>query len=68
LAARLALAAGVDRALGRPFDLGRIALLPLRDGLSFAIWVVGLARGTVMWQGRRYRMRPDGSMMDASRG
>ena len=32
--------------------------LPLRDAFSFAIWGAGLARGTVTWQGRRYRMRP----------
>jgi ceramide glucosyltransferase len=33
--------------------------------LSFAIWGLGLARGTVTWQGRRFRMRRDGSMVDA---
>jgi ceramide glucosyltransferase len=43
----------------------RLALLPLRDVLSFAIWGAGLARGTVTWQGRRFRMRPDGSMVEA---
>jgi ceramide glucosyltransferase len=65
LAARLALALRVDRALGRAPSAGRLALLPLRDALSFAIWGAGLARGTVTWQGRRYRMRRDGSMVEA---
>ncbi|MDO9711838.1 bacteriohopanetetrol glucosamine biosynthesis glycosyltransferase HpnI [Paracraurococcus lichenis] len=64
-AARLALAVRVDRALRRRLSPGRLALLPLRDALSFAIWGLGLARGTVTWQGRRYRMRPDGSMVEA---
>lgn len=65
LAARAALAIRVDRALGRGLSLGRLALLPLRDALSFAIWGLGLARGTVTWRGRRYRMRRDGSMVEA---
>jgi ceramide glucosyltransferase len=69
LAARLALAVRVDLALERGVSprqaLGRLVLLPLRDLLSFAIWGAGLARGTVTWQGRRYRMRPDGSMVEA---
>lgn len=69
LAARLALAGTVDRALGRRLSAGRLALLPLRDALSFGIWVAGLARrGTVLWQGRRYRMRPDGTMVEATPG
>ncbi|WP_431272463.1 glycosyltransferase [Dankookia sp. P2] len=65
LVARLALAIRVDRALRRCLNPGRLALLPLRDALSFAIWGLGLARGTVTWQGRRFRMRPDGSMVEA---
>lgn len=79
-AARLALAVRVDLALaphragmgeawpfgrGPGFSAARLALLPMRDLLSFAIWAAGLARGTVTWQGRRYRMRPDGSMVEA---
>jgi ceramide glucosyltransferase len=63
--ARLALALRVDQALQRRLSPARLALLPLRDGLSFAIWAFGLARGTVTWQGRRYRMRPDGTMVSA---
>lgn len=67
LAARLALAVMVDRALGHPVAAARLAFLPLRDLLSFAIWVAGLARGSVVWQGRRYRMHPDGRMAEAGR-
>ncbi|MBK1656974.1 bacteriohopanetetrol glucosamine biosynthesis glycosyltransferase HpnI [Paracraurococcus ruber] len=63
--ARLALALTVDRALRRRRSIGRLVLLPLRDAVSFAIWAAGLARGTVTWQGRRYRMRRDGSMVEA---
>lgn len=65
LLARAGIALVVDRVLGKPWRLARILLLPLRDLLSFAIWGAGLARGTVTWQGRRYRMRPDGSMVEA---
>lgn len=65
LLARLSLAVTVDRAFRIPGSLARVVLLPLRDGLSFTIWAAGLARGTVVWQGRRYRMRPDGSMVEA---
>lgn len=68
LAARLALAVTVDRALlGRPLAPGRLALLPMRDSLSFGIWAAGLARGTVVWQGRRYRMDPEGRMAEVGR-
>jgi ceramide glucosyltransferase len=65
LAARLGLGVAVDWALGRRLALDRFLLLPLRDLLSFAIWAAGLARGTVVWQGRRYRMDRDGRMAEA---
>lgn len=68
LAARLWLALTVDGVLGRPWRMGRLALLPLRDVISFAIWGVGLARGTVTWQGQRYRMDRDGRMAEARVG
>ena len=56
----------MDRALGRRPAMRRLALLPLRDALSFGIWVAGLARGTVTWGGRRYRMDRDGRMTEAA--
>jgi ceramide glucosyltransferase len=68
LAGRVGLALAVDRALGRGVRPGHLMLLPLRDLLSFAIWAAGLARGTVVWQGRRYRMRRDGTMIEAATG
>ncbi len=68
LAARLSLALTVDRVLGRPWRMGRLALLPLRDLLSFAIWGLGLARGAVTWHGQRYRMDREGRMAEARVG
>ncbi len=65
LAGRCWLAWSIDQLLCISATRGRILLLPLRDCLSFAIWASGLARGTVTWQGRRYRMRRDGSMTEA---
>lgn len=68
LFARLGLAAAVDSATGATAKLGRLALLPLRDLLSFAIWAAGLARSSVVWGGRRYRLRRDGSMVELRSG
>lgn len=68
LAARLWLVITVDRGLlARRLSARRLALLPLRDSLGLAIWLGGLARGTVLWQGRRYRMDPDGRMVEVGR-
>jgi ceramide glucosyltransferase len=64
LLARLGLAIVVDRATGAARGLRRVALLPLRDLLSFAIWAAGLVRSPVVWGGRRYRLRRDGSMIE----
>jgi ceramide glucosyltransferase len=65
LLARLGLAAAVDGPTGTAGGgFGRLALLPLRDLLSFAIWAAGLARSSVEWGGRRYRLRRDGSMVE----
>ncbi len=65
LAARLALAAGVDGALGRPPSLRRWATLPFRDLLSAAIWATAFLSGRVDWQGRRYALTPAGRMTEA---
>ncbi|MFL1461705.1 bacteriohopanetetrol glucosamine biosynthesis glycosyltransferase HpnI [Roseococcus sp. DSY-14] len=64
-AARLALAAGVDGALGRPPSLRRWAALPIRDLLSFAVWATAWGSGRVDWQGRRYALTPAGRMTEA---
>lgn len=68
LLARCGLAVAVDRATGAAGGPGRLALLPLRDLLSFAIWATGLARSSVVWGGRRYRLRRDGSMVELRPG
>jgi len=68
LLARFGLAAVVDQATGAASRPGRFALLPLRDLLSFAIWAAGLARASVVWGGRRYRLRRDGSMVELRPG
>lgn len=68
LLGRFGLAAAVDRATRATGRMRRLALLPLRDLLSFAIWAAGLARSSVVWGGRRYRLRRDGSMVELRSG
>jgi ceramide glucosyltransferase len=65
---RVGLATAVDIVLNAPGRVRRLALLPMRDLLSFAIWAVGLARSPVVWSGRRYRLRRDGSMAELRPG
>jgi len=37
-------------------------LIPLRDGLLFAVWVVGFLGRGITWRGRRYRVRSGGAL------
>jgi ceramide glucosyltransferase len=37
-------------------------LLPLRDLISFAIWIAGYWPGAVRWRGRKLRLKRDGRM------
>jgi ceramide glucosyltransferase len=67
LAARLALAQGVDQALSVPGGWRRWAWLPLRDMLSAAVWLAGLLRGGVTWGAQRYRLGADGRMVETTR-
>ncbi|MBS7809407.1 bacteriohopanetetrol glucosamine biosynthesis glycosyltransferase HpnI [Roseococcus pinisoli] len=67
LGARWALASGVDSALGVAGGWRRWAWLPVRDLLSFAIWLTALARGQVVWRDRRYRIGPNGEMVEEAR-
>lgn len=67
LAARLALAQGVDQALGISTGWRRWAWLPLRDVLSAAIWLVALWPGSVVWGAHRYRLGSDGRMVETTR-
>lgn len=59
-AIRLATAALAAQRLGDRDFPSRIWLLPLRDALSFGIWVAGYRGGTVSWRGRRLRLMKDG--------
>lgn len=79
LAARLALAQGVDQALGVPGGEAageaareaagwrRWAWLPVRDLLSAAIWLAALWPGPVTWGPHRYRLGRDGRMVETTR-
>ncbi len=67
LAARLALAQGVDRALGVSGGWRRWAWLPARDLLSAAIWLAALVPGGVTWGAQRYRLGRDGRMVETTR-
>jgi ceramide glucosyltransferase len=60
LACRRALQIQVDRVLGR--SLYGPWWGPLRDALSFAVFVASFWSGTVSWRGRSYRVRRDGTL------
>lgn len=57
LACRFALAAELDRAFA--LRGARLWLLPLRDVLSFAIFLASFFGRAIEWRGRRYRVRAD---------
>lgn len=61
LAARGALAWGVDRATGEASPR-RLVWLPLRDLLSFAVWLAAWRPGGVSWRGERFTLSRDGRM------
>jgi ceramide glucosyltransferase len=58
LVARLAVKRRMDWVLGR--SAGPAWLLPLRDLLSFAIFLGSLFGGNVRWRGTRFLVAPDG--------
>lgn len=60
LTARLALVYGSARAFGVP--AAPAWLLPLRDLLSFAVWIACWFGSTVDWRGERYRVERDGRL------
>lgn len=60
LGARLILKHTIDRAFGT--DAGPAWLLPLRDLLSFAVFVNALFGETVHWRGARFGIAPTGAM------
>jgi len=65
LAARVALKLRMDAVLGA--KAGPAALLPLRDLLSFAIFVGSLYGGGVRWRGHRFAVASDGVLFDRQR-
>jgi ceramide glucosyltransferase len=63
LLTRLIVAAAAERAFLR----GRLPwryflLLPLKDVISFGLWFLSFLGDTIIWQGRRYRVTPDGRL------
>lgn len=61
---RLATASLGARLLHDSEFTGRAHLLPLRDVLSFAIWIAGYFSNTVTWRKRRLRVMRDGTMRE----
>jgi ceramide glucosyltransferase len=43
-------------------DLGGLWLIPLRDLLSFGVFMVAIFGDRVRWRGNNFRVRPDGVM------
>src|SRR5262249_58767305 len=60
LACRFALQIQADRVLGR--RVGRVYWGPVRDLLSFAVFLASFWPGEVAWRGRRHRLRRDGTL------
>lgn len=59
MGARLGAVARVEQAIGqRP----RLAWVPLRDAVSFAVWLAGLWPGRVYWGRERFRVGRDGRL------
>lgn len=36
-------------------------LIPLQDVLAFLLWIAGFFGNTILWRGRRYHLKPDGT-------
>ena len=66
LLCRLGLQWSVDRTHSRRTgdSARRWALGPLRDMLSFAVFCASFLNNSVVWRGRRYRVRADGTMVE----
>ncbi|MBN8908014.1 MAG: hypothetical protein J0H99_15565, partial [Rhodospirillales bacterium] len=63
---RLVLTACVQHRFGYR-ALWMYALLPLRDLLSFGIYVASFFGATVVWHGHRYRVSADGTMVPTAK-
>jgi ceramide glucosyltransferase len=58
--ARLAVVRAEERALGLPRT--RISVLLLREALTFVVYVAAVSGRSVTWRGKRFRVRPDGTL------
>ncbi len=64
LLVRLAVAAVAERACLRgQLPWRYFLLLPIKDLISFGLWVLSFLGDTVSWKGRRYRVAPDGRLV-----
>lgn len=43
--------------LKQPLSLKKYLLIPVWDGLAFAIWIASFSRSTIMWRNREYRIQ-----------
>jgi ceramide glucosyltransferase len=66
LLSRLLLQSQVDRVIGNPEGRGgSLWLGPLRDLLSFAVFVASHFTDAVTWRGQRFRVNRDGTLIPA---
>ena len=60
---RLAVAAIAERTCLRgKLPWRSFMLLPLKDIISFGLWILSFLGNTVSWKGKRYRVAPDGRL------
>jgi ceramide glucosyltransferase len=65
LLVRLAVAAAVERlCLRGSLPWASFLLLPLKDLSSFGLWILSFLGNTVNWQGKSYRVAPDGRLVE----
>jgi ceramide glucosyltransferase len=64
LASRAVVVAAVARGFGLPSH--RYWVIPARELLSFAVFVVGFVVRDVSWQDQRYRVMPEGTLRRSS--
>ena len=65
LACRAALLVAVERGFGLPPH--SYWLIPLRDLMSFAVFLTGFVARDVSWRGHRYRLMSEGCMISERR-
>jgi len=54
---------GAGKCLGDKEFPRRISLLPIRDLMSFGVWIASYFSRSVIWRGRRLRLLSDGKMV-----